>query len=71
MRFRKICKGLYKNDEHGISLDHESTWRRVEGRKWIMSWEVTSAPGVAPSPRTQKFESMAEARRFAEELVKS
>jgi hypothetical protein len=69
--FVKICRGLYISHAHDMGLSHEPVWNKHEGRKWVLSWKVTSFAGLFEGNKvTKKFDTMQEARAFANALVK-
>jgi len=69
--FQKICKGLYISHERGMALSHELTWHKAEGRKWILSWHETSGLGLfSPNKLSKKFDSVSDARAYANALLR-
>lgn len=67
--FKKIHKGLYINHEFKMTLEHEVSWRISEGRKWIAAWNESYMGLMEPTRRTRKFDAMADARAFLNNLV--
>jgi len=69
--FQKIHKGLYISHEYGMGLSHEPVWSKYEGRKWVLTWSVSSFPGLLASNKvSKKFDTIKEARAYANALVK-
>jgi hypothetical protein len=69
--FQKIHKGLYISHECGMTVDHEATWHKDNGRKWILSWHEASGMGLlAPNKCSKKFDTLKEARAYANALVR-
>jgi hypothetical protein len=66
--FKKICRGLYINHEYGMSLSHEAVWHRDVGRKWELTFQLRYLM-MAPSKHTKKFDTIKEARAYANALV--
>jgi len=68
--FQKVCKGLYMSHEHGMSLSHEPVWSKYEGRKWVLTYGVSTFPGLmAANKVSKKFDTIKEARTYANALV--
>jgi len=67
--FTKLHKGLYISHQHGMSLSHEPVWSRDAGRKWELTYQI-SERNMTPSKYTQKFDTIKEARAYANALVK-
>ena len=68
--FQKIHKGLYISHEWGMTLDHEATWSRDVDRKWVLTWKESYMGLMAPSQRSQKFDTIGEARAHANALAR-
>lgn len=70
--FKKICKGHYVCHEFSMFLSHELVWSKDAGRKWELTFHLTSGMGLlAPSRHSKKFDSMQEARAYANALAGS
>jgi len=67
--FQKICQGQYISHEHGMSLSHELVWSRGAGRKWELTYQLSYRAMFAPSKHTKRFDTIAEAREYANALV--
>lgn len=68
--FQKICKGLYISHEHGMSLSHEVVWARSAQRRWELTYQLSYMGIMTPSKHSKKFDSIKDARAYANALVK-
>lgn len=68
LTFEKVCKGLYMNTAAKMSISHELVWNKDEGRKWVAEWESFYL-NISTGKRSQKFDTLAEAREFLKGLV--
>lgn len=69
--FQKISKGLYISHEFGMTLSHEMVWSKDIGRRWELTFHITSGMGLmAPSKHSKKFDTMQEAREYANALAR-
>jgi hypothetical protein len=64
LKLKKICRGMYIDHKNRMGLDHELVWSKEIGRKWIAYWHESYMGLMVPDKRTQKFDTMAEARAF-------
>lgn len=67
--FQKIHKGLYISHECGMTLSHEPVWSRDIGRKWELTFQLSHMGLMAPSKHSKKFDTIKEARAYANALV--
>lgn len=68
--FQRLHKGLYISHEHGMTLSHEPVWSRDVGRKWELTFQLSYMGLLAPSKHTKKFDTLKEARTYANVLVR-
>jgi hypothetical protein len=68
--FQKLHKGLYMSHEHGMTLSHEPVWFQDVGRKWELSFQLSHMGLMAPSKHSKKFDTIQEARAYANALVR-
>lgn len=67
--FQKVCRGLYMSHERGMTLSHEAVWDRAIGRKWVLTYKVTTFALLEGNKVTEKFNTIAEARARANRLL--
>lgn len=67
--FQKISKGLYISHEHAMTLSHEAVWSKGARRKWELTYQLSYMGLMAPSKYTKKFDSIKEARTYANALI--
>jgi len=67
--FQKIHKGLYISHEWGMSLSHEPVWSKDAGRKWELTFKLSHMGLMAPSKHSKKFDTIKEARAYANALA--
>ena len=67
--FEKICKGMYVSHVWDMWLNHELIWDASVGRKWELTWSESYLGLMAPTKRSKKFDTMAEAREHANEIA--
>lgn len=67
--FQKIHKGLYISHERGMTLSHEPVWSREVGRKWELTFQLSHMGIMTPSKHTKKFDTIKEARAYANALA--
>lgn len=68
--FKKICRGLYISHAYSMTLSHEVVWSKDVGRRWELTFHITSGMGLlAPSKHSKKFNTIAEARAYANALA--
>ena len=68
--FQRIHKGLYISHEHDMTLSHEPVWSCDVGRKWELTFQLSYMSLLAPSRHTKKFDTLKEARVYANALVR-
>ena len=69
IKFRKLCLGVYWNDQYNFSIHHEPVWSAQAGRKWVAEWKESYLGLMMPTKRSLKFDTLAEARAFLTSLV--
>src|SRR5688572_11223405 len=67
--FQKVHKGLYMSHEYGMTLSHEAVWSRDVGRKWELTFKLSHMGLMAPSEHRKKFDTIKEARAYANALI--
>ena len=68
LTFTKVCSGLYMSTTEKMSIEHEVSWNKDEGRKWIATWH-NYWMNMDQGARSQKFDTLSEARAFLKGLV--
>lgn len=68
--FQRIHKGLYISHEYGMTLSHEATWSRDAGRKWELTFKLSYMGLMESSTHRKKFDTIKEARAYANALVR-
>ena len=68
--FQKVHKGLYMSHEYGMTLSHEAVWSRDIGRKWELTFKLSHMGLMEPSKHSKKFDTIKEARAYANALVR-